>query len=142
MIVSVMVIFIQITLTCHILDVLVFWSHLSSQNMMLKVLINELKISWVESLENWLNLDTKIKQDCQYKENILKGNKLKTDLNIVYQENVYAAYVHLRIEEGEKCSSFFLGLEKSKQSSYVIDKLSSNDGKVLETDEDILEECS
>lgn len=105
-----------------------------------------LKKSRVKSLENELNLlDAKIKQDCQNKENILKRNKLKTDLDIVYQENTYAAYVRSRatyIEEGEKCSSFFLGLEKSKQSSNVIDKLTSSDGKVLETDEDILEECS
>ena len=83
--------------------------------------------------------------DSKNKEILEKRNRLKTELDLIYQENTYAAYVRSRatyLEDGDKCTSFFLGLEKSKQSSNVINKLISNDDKSLETDDEILSECA
>ena len=60
----------------------------------------------------------------------------------MYSEKVKGAQIRSRIkwvEEGEKNSKFFLGLEKSRQTRKVITALADKDGNIVKEQENILD---
>lgn len=66
----------------------------------------------------------------------------KTKLSEIEQKRCRGAMVRCRVKEiteGEKCTAFFLGLEKKKQSNAFIEKLRDEAGNVVTETVDILE---
>lgn len=66
----------------------------------------------------------------------------KTKLSEIEQKRCRGAMIRCRfkdITEGEKCTAFFLGLEKKKQSNAFTEKLINETGNVVTETEDILE---
>ena len=68
---------------------------------------------------------------------------IETELNAIYQNRAIGAQIRARaqwVEQGEKSTKFFLGLEKSRQSKKTIRKLTTTDGQILTESSDILNE--
>ena len=70
---------------------------------------------------------------------------IQSKLDLIYTKKSYAAFIRSRskwIEEGERSSSYFLGLEKKRQSHNYISKLSDEQGTQYTQDKDILNHCA
>ena len=71
--------------------------------------------------------------------------KIQSELNHTYAKKSYAAFIRSRckwIEEGERSSSYFLGLEKKRQSHNYINQLSDEQGTLYTQDKEILNHCA
>ena len=76
---------------------------------------------------------------------IQEQNKLKTKWEVFLMEETRGRQIRSGIkwiEEGEKCSKFFLGLEKTRAANNTIFELKDSDGKILKNEFDILDEIS
>jgi hypothetical protein len=76
-------------------------------------------------------------------ENYIQQRKvLKQELDIFYEEKANGAHIRSRakwVEEGERSTAYFLGIEKNRQTNNVIDSLKDTKGIVQTNDETILE---
>lgn len=67
---------------------------------------------------------------------------LKTELDDIERNRCRGAVIRSRVKdilEGEKCTAYFLGLEKQKQSKLYINQLTNENGETVSNLEDILE---
>ena len=72
-----------------------------------------------------------------------KKRDLEPQLNILYDKKATGAQIRSRakwINEGEKNTKFFLGLEKKHQTQNIIRELTNENNDFLNTDEEILGE--
>ena len=72
-----------------------------------------------------------------------KKRDLESQLNILYDKKATGAQIRSRakwINEGEKNTKFFLGLEKKHQTQNIIRELTNENNDFLNTDEEILGE--
>jgi len=103
---------------------------------------NEKEIKLQESVDRLEEAITKIETNCKEKTELVKERSEKESmLNAIYEQRVKGAHIRSKaewIEEGEKSSKYFLGLEKQRQSHNVIGKLESENGDIVYKDNDIL----
>ena len=92
---------------------------------------------------NVIDIENKIKQieEMPYNEiNHTKKQSLEKELNEIYERKSKGAYIRSRanwIRYGDKCTSYFLNLEKKHQKNNVIEKIGEND-KYVYNNNDIL----
>ena len=101
-------------------------------------------ITDITFIENQIkNLDEKIAKTKQDNSLCNTRAKLKNDLDHLYRSRAYGNYIRSRakwIEEGEKSSSYFLGLEKGYQTNNVMYKVKCPDGNTITNPSGILKE--
>jgi len=76
------------------------------------------------------------------KDEIRERAELKTELDSTYSERAIGYQIRSRvkwIEEGERSTSYFLGMEKARQTGNKIECLRNANGLVSKSDKDILE---
>ena len=92
-------------------------------------LTNEQNIA-IELLETKINaLDKLIKSDAKDEELILERKQLKDELDSKFADEAIGAQIRSKvqfIEEGERPTSYFLGIEKHRQNHNVIKALTKN----------------
>ena len=124
----------------------------------LKIHIKEFTIRYAtnkskNNKSNILNLQNKLDNIKEEIDNNKTNNtilleeksKLQKELNNCLENESKGAFIRTRsnwYEHAEKCSSFFLNLEKQKQSNNTIDKLKDTQGKHVYKDTQILEMCA
>jgi exonuclease III len=70
---------------------------------------------------------------------------VKLELDKHLQQKACGAQIRSRarwVEEGERSTAYFTRLERQRQTYNKIDRLKSNDGEILDTDQEILKEAS
>ena len=70
---------------------------------------------------------------------------LEENVNKIYMEKARGHQIRARAEhiaDGEKSTSYFLNLEKIKQTHNVIHRLKRNDDTYVETNEEVLDEAA
>ena len=70
---------------------------------------------------------------------------LESELNELYEMKIRGAQIRPRaewVENGERSSKYFLGLEKQRQCNNVINKLQNKDGNIVYNENDIKEEIT
>ena len=115
----------------------------------LKIKIKEFTTSYCISKarsRKHLTKDIEEKLDCIDKsdkkdEKILERKLLKQQLDTLYEQRAKGYHIRSRakwVEDGEKSSSYFLNLEKSRQAHNTISCLKDSEGKTQHSDDDIL----
>ncbi len=97
----------------------------------------------IQSIENELqDIDSNICLNTEDAENLsIDRILLKTKLDELYEKKARGAMIRSRakwVEEGEKCTKFFISLEQKHQTFNRIDKLQTSDGNLVENDREIL----
>ena len=97
-----------------------------------------------EDIDKLLNeLDIKLSQDPLNVNLLTERENVKQKLEIHNLNDARSAQTRSRvkfIEEGEKNTKYFLGLEKARANAKVMDTLTTNDGHTLTSQTDILKE--
>ena len=97
----------------------------------------------IDSIRDELNtLENKLASDIDNLEIQNRIVNLKKKLEIYNIDRTEAARIRSKvqwIEEGEKCSSYFLGLEKSRAISSTVFRLKSSDGSIITNEDDVVE---
>ena len=86
-------------------------------------------------------LDVKLSNNPDCKESLAEKEKVKMELEIEEQSKARAAQVRSRVkwvEEGEKNTRYFLGLEKVRAQGKVMDRIVTEEGEVVTGQENIL----
>jgi hypothetical protein len=79
------------------------------------------------------------------KNKFLERQQIKHTLDSLLHERAKGAQIRSRaqwVEEGERSTSYFLRLEKYRQTNNIINRLETSDGLKLTTDREILEEAT
>ena len=69
--------------------------------------------------------------------------KVKTELEIIYMQEAKSAQIRSRIkyiEEGEKNTKYFLSLEKAHANGKIMDRLKTQEGNILTSQQEIMQE--
>lgn len=98
----------------------------------------------IYSLNEKLNKMNDFSSNKYYKILLNEKVKLETELRDKYDEKTRGSIIRSRVkwlEEGEKGTSYFLKLEKARQSHNIIKKVNT-DGKISVSNEDIIEDIA
>ena len=95
----------------------------------------------IRELEKRLDFIDKLTTELVNEETRLERKLLKKELDSMYEQKAAGYQVRSRaqwVEKGEKSTSYFLGLEKSRQNSNCIECLKDSNGESQHSDDNIL----
>jgi len=71
-------------------------------------------------------------------------DEIERELDEMYTNDIRGAQIRSKVkwtEEGEKCTKYFLNLEKAHQTANTINQLRNEDGDIITDQSDLLKEC-